>query len=297
MARRPVLKIHGSIDNFASIVASSEDYEECERRLVEGALGAVLKQIFATKTLIFCGYSAKDGDFLTIYNTVRAGLGAFARTHYIVSPYLDDEDEKRLSDLNLRTVKTDATYFLGVIKSHMVSKFPFAKDEAFAQVAEILPKVIDEHLGFTQTIKPAEKPHLVFANLYQDGLIHALQRILDLMRTGEYSDLRRLSYQIDAYDEKLARYQSARDYWEIAYFTGYVVGLEFFIMCNAPGGAEDADLPLYFHPGIGPVDRHAFAATVADNPDIHKGALRQAKRVLSKPQWANVDVVQHLPWG
>lgn len=109
-AKRPLLKIHGSIDNYSSIVASSEDYQACEERLREGALGAALKQIFATKTIIFCGYSASDQDFLNIYKTISHGLGKMARTHYLISPFLDDDQIKHLKDeLNIISIKTDAT--------------------------------------------------------------------------------------------------------------------------------------------------------------------------------------------
>jgi hypothetical protein len=296
-ANRPLLKIHGSIDNYASIVASSEDYAACEQRLATGVLGAVLKQIFATKTLLFFGYSATDQDFLSIYGTVRTGLGAFARTHYLISPYLTPEDEERLSTLNIVGVRTDATHFLQVVKEHMSTRYPYAKDESFAKIGGALDLAYAEHFGFTDSFRPSEAPHLVFATVYQDGVIHALQRIIDMRKTGEYSDLHRLSHQLDKYEEMISEYLTKRDYWEYAYFSGYLVGLEFFILCNMPDREDNPDLPMYFHPGLGPLDRDEFAQKVRGCPEVHKGALKQAQRLLKQPRWANADVVQHLPWG
>jgi hypothetical protein len=297
VAERPLLKIHGSIDNYASIIASSEDYAGCELRLTTGALGAVLKQIFATKTLLFVGYSATDQDFLNIYNTVRSGLGVFARTHYLVSPYLTADDVERLSRLNIVGVRTDATHFLSVVKEHMVTNYPYAKDESFGKVAGALECAYGEHFGFTGSFKASDAPHLAFATVYQDGVIHAFQRIMDMRKTGEYSDLHRLSHQLDKYDEIIAGHLSRRNYWEYSYFFGYYVGLEFFMQCNMLGEDSDPSLPMYFHPGIGPVGREEFAENVRGNPEVHKGALKQAKRLLKQPRWANVEVVQHLPWG
>jgi len=54
-ASRRVLKIHGSIANFGSIVATTEDYEKCKGRLDIGLLGGLLKTILATQTVVFVG--------------------------------------------------------------------------------------------------------------------------------------------------------------------------------------------------------------------------------------------------
>ena len=294
-ARRSVLKIHGSIDNYTSIVASSEDYEACENRLRDGAIGAVLKQIFATKTCIFFGYSATDDDFLNIYNTVRHGLGALARSHYIVSPFLTDEDCSRLKDLNLIPIKTDATYFLSIVKQHMIDKFCFAPDEAYSRVAEVIFDVYDEHFEFTSSFMAKNSPHLMFSAIYQDGLIHALQRILDLRTTGQYSDLHYVRGQINLYEKMISDYSRKRDYWELSYFSGYLVGLEYFELVAVLADEEIPDVPQYFHPGSGPIDKLDYESRIRHNPEVHKAALAHAKGILRRRP--GMEVVQHLPWG
>jgi SIR2-like domain len=296
-AERSVLKIHGSIDNYSSIVASSEDYTACEQRLTHGAIGAVLKQIFATKTLIFCGYSAKDEDFLNIFNVIKQGMGAFARTHYMVSPFVSEEDKDRFAKLNIVTIQTDATNLLRVVKSHMISKFGFAKDEAFEMIAEACDEVVDQHLEFTSLFKPAENPHLIFCAMFQDGLIHALQRITDLKHTGEYSNLHRLSHQILAYDDLISEHLNKRDYKEYAYFYGYCSGLNYLFSCSMQEGMERPELPTFFHPGLGQVTKDEFFRRVWAHPEVHKGALKQAQRILKHSRWNNASVMQHMPWG
>jgi len=54
-ADRRVLKIHGSIANFGSIVATSIDYKKCQERLTLGILGGLLKTILATQTICLSG--------------------------------------------------------------------------------------------------------------------------------------------------------------------------------------------------------------------------------------------------
>ena len=297
-AKRPVLKIHGSIDNFASIVASTADYAACEERLREGALGAVLKQIFATKTVIFCGYSATDTDLLNIYNAVRTGLGAFARTHYLVSPFLTDSDRERLTSLNIIGVKTDGTHFLSTIKDHMVSKFCFANDESFEAIGALWYVVVDAHEKFVSSYRPGAAPHLIFATVYQDGLIHALERILDLRKTGRYSDLHYVEGQIRLYEKYVAEHLKDRNYWEVSYFTGYLTGLEAFVFLNRLGGAGLPPVPLFFHPGVGLIENAKdFDKHIRRKPEIHKASLAQAKRILRRSGMANAEVIQHAPWG
>jgi hypothetical protein len=297
VAKRALLKIHGSIDNYASIVASTDDYERCEQRLRDGALGAVLKQIFATKTLIFCGYSASDPDFLNLFGIIQTGLGAFARTHYIVSPFVSDADRDRLASLNIIPIKTDATYFLSVVKDHMCEKFCFAKDFSYEFISKLLPGVIQTHFVLTDSYRPADEPHLIYATVFQDGLIHALQRIEDLAHTGSYADLHKVRGQIASYHAKLESFSKSRDYWEVSYFSGYVAGLMFFDFLNVCAPDELPPLPLFFHP----MDRYfdseeEFTQVVRHNPEIHKAALKAAKKMV-RSQPTGTDVIQHLPWG
>ena len=174
-ADRPLLKIHGSIDNLSTIVASSADYRECEERLTHGRLGDVLRLIFATKTVIFVGYSATDSDFLNIYKNVMGSMGKFARRHYLVSPFVEsDKVEALIQELNIHAMCTDATHFVEVIKAHMQQKFCFAYDEAYDDI-------------FTKSYSVFDEPHLIFATAYQDGLIHCFQRILDRRYTNDFA--------------------------------------------------------------------------------------------------------------
>jgi NAD-dependent SIR2 family protein deacetylase len=296
-ANRAVLKIHGSIDNYSSIVASSSDYERCFKRLRDGAIGAVLKQLFATKTFVFFGYSATDSDFLAIFQTIKSGLGTFARTHYLVSPFLDDSQRARLAELNIVGIKTDGAHLLSVVKQHMISRFCFAKDESYREVSELLIQLRDLHFAFVGSYKPAENPHLIYATVYQDGLIHALERIIDQRASGRFSDLHAVRGQIGGYRDMIANYLSKRDYWEMSYFSGYQVGLEFFDMVNMLGVEETGWPPPYFHPGSGFLSQEEYDAKIRPNPDVHKAALAQAKGILKRSGAENAEVVQHLPWA
>lgn len=296
-AKRSVIKIHGSIDNYSSIVASSEDYEKCERRLREGALGAVVKQIFATKTCVFCGYSAKDSDFQKIFRTIQDGLGQFSRTHYLVSPFVSEDEAAILrNDFGIVCIRTDATHFIETIKGHMAEKFCFSIDEVFGIIRDEYDSFYDMHIEFVNSYKAKEQPHLIFSTAYQDGVLHAYQRILDRQMAGEFSDLHDVQGRIRAYQEKIEGYRKAKNYWDVAYFTGYQNGLLQFVLAHADDPEGYPVLPECYHPGKGEMELGEFNATVRSNPEIHKAALREAKQKTSKLGGDEI-VVQHLPWG
>lgn len=303
-ANRPLLKIHGSIDNLSTIVASSEDYGACEERLRNGRLGDILRHIFATKTVVFVGYSASDSDFLSVYGAVRGSMGRFARQHYLVSPFITEQQSSDLrSDLNINAICTDATHFVETVKDHMRQKFCFSYDEAYDDVYAELCSLTDEHLAFTKSYSVAKEPHLIFSTAYQDGLIHCFQRILDRRFTNDFADLHRVRGMIAAYSDKISEYNKERDYWNSSYFVGYQMGLIFFDVMN---GVRDPrqevpedlkELPYFYHPKVGIMDREEYAELVRPNPEIHKAALKQAMRFAEKYDGSSDLVVQHTPFG
>lgn len=305
LARRSVLKIHGSIDNYASLIATTEDYRACEERLRVGTLGAVLKQIFATKTCIFVGYSVSDRDFLQLYETLQKSLGPFKRTHYLVAPRISDEQAARLIDLSIRPIPTDGTFFLEVIKQHMCDKCCYARDEAYTFADAALGVLWKLHKKFTDEIDIRAAPHLLCSVFYQDGLIHALERIIDARKSGEYSDLHRVQKLLRGYEQKIASYKRARNYTEVSYFRGYANGLVFFLISNdelkAGDPSEDSigDLlpPPFYHPGYEELSPEQFFEEVLQNPDSHKAARRHCERLVRSINPAEAIVLQHTPFG
>lgn len=297
-AKRPVLKIHGSIDNYSSIVASADDYAGCENRLREGALGAVVKQIFATKTCIYAGYSAKDKDFRRIFQTIQDGLGRFARSHYLVSPFVSDDEAAELKDqFGIIAIRTDATHFIEIVKQHMREKLGYSRDDSFKEISESMHEFRELHYDFVNSYHPKQQPHLIFATAYQDGVLNAFERIVDRAMTGEYADLHKLDAQIAGYSQMIADYKKARNYWDLAYFTGYQNGLIQFALINSKDDDDVPPLPECFHPGLGELYLDEFNDKVRDNPDIHKGALKEAQKKASKFRDDEDMVVQHLPWA
>lgn len=303
-ANRPVIKIHGSIDNLSTIVASTSDYAACEERLRSGRLGDILRHIFATQTVIFIGYSASDSDFQSVFRFVRDSMGRLARTHYLISPFLDEGQINNLrEEFDIRGIKTGASHFIETVKGHMRSKYCFAFDESYELVIDMLNSVIDEHETFVSSYSVYDEPHLIFATSYQDGLIHCLQRIVDHRYANDFADLHRVRGQAALYEERSRDYSRQKDYWNSSYFAGYEIGLLYFDVINAALDPRHnvpeslGELPLYYHPKTGCLSKLDFEQKIRPYPQIHKAAYRQAMRLSEKFEGTKGIVVQHSPFG
>ena len=288
---RRVLKIHGTIDDYSSIVVTRDDYNDCEAKLKESLIGAKLKDILSNKTCIFVGYSMRDEDFKEIFSFVRSAQGKFEKTHYFVTPHAADEGLGG----SLVSIKTDGTYFFEVIKDHMCQSHCYIKDEIYDFILDEFHDVHNEHSQLWERFDGQEHPQILLSSSYQDGLIHGYQLVLDLRGTGLFSDVHLLQQKIFAYDEKIKGYRSKKSYLNVAYFTGYQNSL--LAMVASKMSDDFVPPPKYYHEGIGVMDKNEFDDEFNSLPDVHKSAFRHCKRVVSNWPTGERFVLQHQPWG
>jgi hypothetical protein len=288
---RQVLKIHGTIDDYSSLVATREEYDQCLIDLQKSLIGAKLKDLLTTKTCIFIGYSMEDDDFKEIFEFVRTAQGKFAKIHYFVSPSVSDETTYD----NVCPIKTDGTYFLRVIKEHLCSIGGYLDDDIYQLVQEELNEVRKEHLEFWEKYNPKVNPQMLLSAFYQDGLIHGYQMVRDMRKTGQYSDPSIICAKIQGYEEKVREYRSKKDYLNLAYFRGYqnvLIALTFSVN-------EDELLwpPRYYYEKHGEMDRTEFEEVFMQLPRFHKTAFKQCKKSVAHLPEDGSMVLDHSAWG
>ncbi len=284
---RKVFKIHGSVFNLGSIVATTEDYAKCYRALNRNVLGATLKHLLATKTVLFVGYSFGDSDFNRIYGFIAKEMEDVLPRSYIVT--LDDSSDANTRGAQL--IKTDATFFLRRLKARLLERGCLLDDERWDGIPHALFDILRRHDELYERVDLRRLPAAVLCGHYQDGLIHAFERMLQQRRTGEYSHIHRVEELFRGYEARRKELVAAKRYHDAAYADGYQNGLLYLI---SDDGSRKA-LPLYYVYGSKVELRSltAFRREAKDAKKLHRQAYAQAEQIANR--WSEGIVPHHRP--
>jgi hypothetical protein len=288
VASRKVLKIHGTVANFGSIVATRTDYRKCARRLEKGVLGKFLTSLLAMRPVVFIGYSLRDEDFLQIYNATRKRLAEFHRQAYFVAPSITDVERTRLQAMGLRLIETDGEYFVAQLKEHAQSVRCICPDEMYDDVGELLSIVFDSNTWLRKTFKIKKHPQYLVSAWYLDGLQHALERILRLRKTGEYSDLHKLVATARSYYSFAKKFLRDRKFDDAAYSEGYADGMLFASLRPE----EKLFPPLFFYfGGCRTSSRSVYKRAINKLPARYKRANSFLKGIANKYEDADMVIL------
>lgn len=281
-AKRRVLKIHGSFQSYGSIVASTTDYDQARKRLSKGVLGAQLKILLATKTIVFVGYSLRDYDFLDIYKLVSRELGGLKRQAYVVTPVASQTDENRFAKEGFSLIRTDGTFFVEKLKEVLATRLCALPDSRYSELEEILADVRTEHLELCDSVNFTKYPSALYCLYYQDGLIHGLERITNMRSSGEYSNIHLNIAKIQNYRNHRKLRLRQRRYGDVAYLDGYMEAL-YLILDNDPNG--EGSYPVLFY-AIGwdkqITSRSQFKKMLGKLAPLHKPAAIASQKYVRK---------------
>jgi hypothetical protein len=250
-SRRQVLKIHGCITRPHTIVATLDDYNACMKDKSRGAIFTKLRDLMATKTFIFVGYSAKDPDFRLIYDEVINNLGPFRRGAYVIDPNPEEGSIKDWEARGVKILKISGIVFARELIKHLEKDKLVPSQELISCFENQLDRIIDIHM---RTSDKQELAGAFSSTMYQDGLIHSLEHLIEGSRTGTL--MQDFAKQLNDYEETLDKYLRALSRYErkpktdepnyalieIAYWSGRVEALKRFISNNKK------DIPAFFSP-------------------------------------------------
>jgi len=281
-AERRVLKIHGTLNNLSSIVLTQRDYSECLTRLTHNLIGSNLKMLLASRTIVFCGYSLRDEDFQQIMTFVQSEMNGFHKQAYVVTLDSSAEAAARYQAFGLVPIFTDAEYFVERVKATLEEHGECIPDAMYDFAAKLLAKLRKVHVQFTQKTDMHKQPETMYCAFYQDGLIHALERILHLRKLGTYSDGLAVFRRIEGYRRKRTTAVRRRRYDDVAYIDGYATGLVFVATFPRSGPVEFP--PLYYAFGT---DRDIWSLSeymkvLPKLKKLHPAAYRCAKNIVAR---------------
>lgn len=228
---RKVLKIHGSINNYGSVIVTDLDYAQCYRNLRTGIVGSVLKVLLASKTVIFVGYSFEDEDFKRLYHVVNKELGKVAPHSFVVT--LDETADEKLKEMkaNATAIITDGTFFLQSIKAELVKRKLMLGEDRFSGLDEfrMLLLRISANLWKSNLV---EYPEVYFTSAFLDGAAFGLDYLKTNLKRGRLLKPGVIQAMVKAVehhgwhaknDESLedSRYEIS------SYFRGIVTGLKY----------------------------------------------------------------------
>ena len=243
MPGRRVLKVHGSITSLASIVATESDYERRLEELSVNVMGGLLRQMLATRTVVFIGYSLRDWNFRRLYSALRADMKEYAPRAYLVSPFADEDTVD--TDFNLTVIRTSGVRFLKDLKAEMVGHC-FIDDQVYDVVTALCDE-LDKADATAKSISHKEYPAVIICWGYHDGMRDALFRITMRRGSGEYSDRRHVTSLIRTYEDMYDRAYEAERFHNAAYIDGYLSALYMLLTDDEELGAGLAStVPLYF---------------------------------------------------
>ena len=214
---RKVYKIHGSIRNVSTIIATEADYKRTQSKLKQSAVGGTLRHLLASKVVVYIGFSLKDSDFLNVYQPLMRSMGNMRPVAYFVTPF----DNEGANKLGLHHLRTSGTEFMRSLKAHLIEDESLIPDSVLDDVLDVGEEV-REARELTLEMNWRDNPEIVFSIAYQDGMIHALERIGSQRVTGEYNDSARVQRLIHDYSRLLHRAIEKKRIWDAAYVNGYL---------------------------------------------------------------------------
>lgn len=238
---RRVYKIHGSINSLSSLIITQSDYKRRLDELRNNVLGASIRKLLATKTVVFVGYSLGDWNFRLLYEALRADMGAFAPRAFVVSPF----DVNGLEAFpGLEHIPTSGVKFLKDLKEELTATC-FLPDLVYERVARLLDDALKAHHDVAVHVSHLQYPTIIHCWSYQQGLIDACRRILDRRVSGEYSQRHRVAELVRSYDRLVEEQLKGEHFWDAAYLDGYANGMLVLLDDNEELEIADAT-PLYY---------------------------------------------------
>lgn len=285
---RKVFKLHGSMHNLSTIVATESDYDKCYKRLRTGTIGATLKHLLATKRVVFVGYSFGDPDLNRILSFMRSELADILPRSFVVTPHGYDGDDFPQD----RIIRTDGAYFIRKLKDAAVDLELMRPDTVYARMARLSKRVRRANLRVTKSFDLKDDPNVIHSLSYQGGLLHAFARIDALEPSGHYSNPHSTHVKLDSYERLRRGAIRKRQYFDAAYIQGYQYGL----MSLDFDDETTKTLPLFFIWGLNRdlLEFEDFAGELKRAPRLHKAATAEAKRLVSDLEPGLT--VQHTPF-
>lgn len=288
---KKVLKIHGSINNLGSIVATEEDYKKSYQNLQKGVLGNQMKLFLAKNIIIFIGYSFNDHDFKKIYKNILKEMNSCIRPAYIVT--LERKPDDFWKKLKLIPIYTDGFYFIHKLREFFEKKQCLLALDGIGKIFKTRELTIRAHEKTAKKYNLKINPEIIYTLSYQDGVIHAIDYLLNKIPCGYSLCHKKISDSIEFYEDLIKKYKSK--WYDRAYLRGYLNGLLCFLGMLKDTSFPIQIVPLYYN--------ELFEKEYFSINDFEKSLKKKyngpkikfAEGIIRKKNITNGIVLHHIP--
>ena len=122
-----VVKVHGDFTDPDSVVITSDDYKQFFTASKNPIMWDLVKTEFATKNILFIGYSLEDNNILDIIQKVSDAQGSNQNEMFLIAPGISPEKQAKLKELKVHYFDAVANVFLTQLieelKEHITEDF------------------------------------------------------------------------------------------------------------------------------------------------------------------------------
>ena len=122
-----VVKVHGDFTDPDSVVITSDDYKQFFTANKNPIMWNLVKTEFATKNILFIGYSLEDNNILDIIQKVSDAQGSNQNEMFLIAPGISPEKQEKLKELKVHYFDAVANVFLTQLieelKEHITEDF------------------------------------------------------------------------------------------------------------------------------------------------------------------------------
>jgi len=243
--KRQLIKLHGCISQPETMVATEDDYNDFIKNKLDTPISNKIKDLMATKTFLFLGYSLKDESFQLIQEKVLSKMGKFSRNSYAVLREPTNEYIKLWKNKGITIIPSNALAFLRQLHEIFVQKGVYFGDGFLSKLSKLIDKVYATHFSLDQ-----EEAIGFSSAMYQDGLQHSLGNLYHGIMTGKPKSHyeKRLEMFLDRWKEQVKKGNLV----EIAYLRGRVEALKWALN-------PKKELNLYCDTDCEPINQKQFS--------------------------------------
>lgn len=192
-----VVKVHGDFTDPNSVVITSDDYKQFFTANKNPIMWDWVKTEFATKNILFIGYSLEDSNILDIIQKVSDAQGNNQNEMFLIAPGISPEKQEKLKELKVHYFDAVANVFLTQLieelKEHITEDFKnkYISGETctrFLKSYQILPTVqtpVQGNNAIKNVESTTEKPLLHQIQMSVKAEIGEKLKNLDFEKDGE----------------------------------------------------------------------------------------------------------------